>query len=102
EPGPPYGTGGAAKRSWLAAGTGAIGPPAPGTGEAVAPGAAAAAPGGGPRRTACCGAIVWMLGSAPYEISSRIASRSVAYAARQNAVDPDVSARPQFRLPQPL
>src|SRR5262245_61074257 len=118
-PGPPPGTGGPVKRSWFGSGVGGTGPPAPpGTNCSAAadpgpvaagpprpprpPKAAPPAPGGTPRRIACCGAIVGMFGSAPYDASSRIASTSVAYAARQNGVEPELSARPQFRLPQPL
>src|SRR5262245_4984996 len=90
-PGPPGGIGGASYFAWFDAAVGAIGPPAPAGGAF-----------GAPRRIGTGGAIVGMFGSAPYFTSRRIASTSVAYAARQNAVEPDVSARPQLRLPQPL
>src|SRR5439155_896575 len=89
-PGPPGGIGSAEYRSWLAAGVGATGPPAPG---------GAPPP---PRRIGTGGAIVGICGSAPCATRRRIAATSVAYAARQNAVEPAVSARPQLRLPQPL
>ena len=46
--------------------------------------------------------IVGMFGSAPYFTSSFIASTSVPYAARQNAVEPVTFERPQFALPQSL
>src|SRR5262249_61131837 len=102
--GPAGGPGGASNFGAPVSAAGMIAPPAPGTG-AFTPGAPPRPPACGgppPRRTGIGGAIVGMFGSAPAATSSFIASRSVAYAARQKAVEPAVSARPQLRLPQPL
>jgi hypothetical protein len=43
-----------------------------------------------------------MFGSAPCATNNFIAAKSTEYAARQNGVEPDVSAKPQLRLPHPV